>query len=188
MNVVSVFGSPRKKGNTAKVLNWVEEELMSQGHEVDRINIMDHTINGCIECYACQTKPDEPGCPQKDDLLEVMRRVIDADAVIYASPMFSWSWTAQIKPFIDRHFCLVTNSGTPEEKSLLEGKKAALVMTLAGPMEGNGELLVTQFHGLLQYLKAVPAGTLVAPFCTTPDAIGDDVKEEAARFALKLTG
>jgi multimeric flavodoxin WrbA len=188
VNIVSVFGSPRKKGNTAAVLNWVEEELRSQGHEVDRINIKDHAINGCIECYVCQTKPDEPGCPQKDDLLDVMSRVIDADVVIYASPMFCWSWTAQIKPFIDRHFCLVTDSGSPQWKSLIEGKKAALVMTLGGPMEGNGDLLVKQFEGLVEYGKAVVAGMLTVPFCSTPEAIGGDVKEQAVTFAQELAG
>lgn len=186
MKVVSLFGSPRKKSNTVKVLNWVEEELKSRGHEVDRISMKDHTINGCISCYVCQSKPDEPGCPQKDDLPDVAGRMIAADLLIYASPLYCWSWTAQIKTLIDRHFCLVTDSGGPSRKSLLEGKKTALVMTLAGPMEGNGDLLVKQYEGLIQYLGASGAGTLTVPFCTTPDAIGDDVKEQAVSFVRQL--
>jgi multimeric flavodoxin WrbA len=187
MKVVSVFGSPRKKGNTATVLNLVEEELRAQGHEVDRIDITKHKVNGCIECYTCQAKPDEPGCPQKDDLLELFQRVIDSDAVIYASPMFCWSWTAQLKPFIDRHFCLVTDAGAPKWKSLIDGKKMALLMTAAGPMEGNGDLLVKQFDGLVEYAKAQLAGHLTVPLCTTPAAIGDDVKQQAVQFARSLS-
>lgn len=188
MKIVSLFGSPRKKSNTVKALSWVEEELKSQGHEVDRINMKDHKINGCISCYACQSKPDEPGCPQKDDLLDVVGRMMAADVVIYASPLYCWSWTSQIKTLIDRHFCLVTDAGGPNWKSLLEGKKAALVTTMAGPMEGNGDLLVKQYEGLMQYAKVSNAGVFSVPFCTTPDAIGDDVKEQAVKFARELVG
>ena len=82
MKVLTVFGSPRKKGNTATVQNWVVDELKAQGHEVDQVNISDYQINGCVECFTCQTKPDEPGCPQKDDALGLFKRVIDADALI----------------------------------------------------------------------------------------------------------
>ena len=187
MKFLTVFGSPRKKGNTATVLNWVVDELKAQGHEVDQVNISDYQVNGCLECYTCQTKPDEPGCPQKDDALGLFQRVIDADALIYASPLFCWSWTAQLKPFIDRHFCLVTNAGTPKWKSLIDGKKVALVMTAAGPMEGNGDLLVKQFEGLAEFGKAQVAGRLTVPLCTTPDAIGDDARQQAVQFARNLS-
>lgn len=188
MKVLTIFGSPRMKGNTATVLNWVEEELNAQGHEVERANIKDYKINGCIECFVCQTKPQEPGCPQKDDLLRLLDQVFTADAVVYASPLFCWSWTAQLKPFVDRHFCLVSENGEPGGKSLLEGKKMALLMTSAGPMEGNGDLLVKQFDGLAQYVKADVAGRLTVPFCTSPDAMGEDIKLKATQFARGIAG
>ncbi len=188
MKVITIFGSPRKNGNTAKVLNWVEEELRAQGHEVERANINDYKINGCIECFVCQTKPNEPGCPQKDDLLSLLDRMFTADAVVYASPLFCWSWTAQLKPFIDRHFCLVADSGEQAGQSLLEGKKMALVMTAAGPMESNGDLLVKQFDGLAEYVRGDITGRLTVPFCTSPDSIGEDVKQKATQFAQSIVG
>jgi NAD(P)H-dependent FMN reductase len=186
MKVVSVFGSPRKKGNTAKVLTWVEEALVDQGHEVDRINVTKYKVNGCVACYTCQSEPDRPGCPQKDDALEIFNQMIDADAIIYASPLFCWSWTAQIKPLIDRHFCLVTEAGGPAWKSLLEEKRIGLVMTAAGPMEENADVLVKQFDALVDYAKARVADHLVVPFCTTPDALGDEAKQQAVKFAETL--
>jgi multimeric flavodoxin WrbA len=186
MRIVTLFGSPRKKGNTATVLGWVEEALRSQGHEVDRVDVVKHKINGCLECYTCQKKPDEPGCPQKDDALEIFQRMMDADVVVYASPMFCWSWTAQIKPLIDRHFCLVTDLGDGVYKSLLEGKKVALVGTCAGPMEANGKHLVEQFSALVDYSKARLVGQLFVPSCTTPEAIPEKARHQAVELAKDI--
>ena len=39
MNIISIFGGPRKKGNTATILGWVEEELKTLGHQIERINL-----------------------------------------------------------------------------------------------------------------------------------------------------
>jgi multimeric flavodoxin WrbA len=187
MNVLTILGSPRKDGNTAKVLGWVEEALKSQGNQVDHVHITDHAVNGCAECYTCQTKPDEPGCPQPDDALKIFERVLSADAVIYASPVFCWSWSAQIKPLIDRHVCLITDQGAGNFKSLIEGKKMALVGTCGGPLEGNGQLLIDQFKLLVDYSKARLAGHLLVPLCTTPDGLSDEVRGQAAQLATALT-
>lgn len=186
MKIVSLLGSPRPKGNTAKVLGWVEETLQKKGHSVERINVVEHVVNGCLECYACQEKPEEPGCPQQDDALGILNRLIAADAIIYASPLFSWSWTAQMKALIDRHFCLIRDIDTGNPSSLIDGKRIALVATAQGPMEGNADLLVMQFDCLAQYSKATVVQHLVVPLCTTPDAISDDIRQQAAGVAAAL--
>ena len=85
MKVISILGGPRKKGNTANVLAWVEEELNSLGHEVDRVNVVDYKVNGCLSCYRCQEMPDVPGCVQRDDAVAIFERMIAADAVLFTS-------------------------------------------------------------------------------------------------------
>jgi len=189
MKITSVLGSPRpEKGNTAKVLGWVEEELRAKGHDVDRINITDKKVNGCKECYTCQGIPDEPGCPQEDDAKEIFERLMASDALLLASPLFCWGFSSQIKPLIDRHFCLVTGYGTPNWKSLLEGKRAGLLVTCAGPIEENAELIVQMFQRLMDYAKISGSESLVIPFTTTPDAMGAEIKEQAVKFADRLVG
>ncbi len=189
MRITSVLGSPRpKKGNTAKVLGWVEDELRSKGHDVDRIDIVDKKVNGCKECYTCQGIPDEPGCPQKDDAKEIFERLIASDVILAASPLFCWGFSSQIKPLIDRHFCLVTGYGTPNWKSLIEGKRAGLLVTCAGPIEENAELVVKMFQRLMDYAKISTAESLVIPFTTTPDAMGEEIREQAVKFAGRLVG
>ncbi len=189
MRITSVLGSPRlKNGNTAKVLGWVEDELRAKGHDVNRINIVDKSVNGCKECYTCQGIPDEPGCPQKDDAKEIFEQLIASDIILLGSPLFCWGFSSQIKPLIDRHFCLVTGYGTPNWKSLLEGKKAGLVVTCGGSIEENAELIVQMFQRLMDYAKIGTAESLVIPFTTTPDAMGEEIRGQAVKFAHRLSG
>jgi NAD(P)H-dependent FMN reductase len=187
MNIVSLLGSPRKKGNTAKVLRWVEEELEKRDHHVQRVNVLEHKINGCSECYACQAEPDEPFCALQDDAVGILNRLIAADAIIYASPLFIWSWTAQMKALLDRQTCLLRNFvDTLNPTSLIDGKRMALVMTAQGPIEGNADLLVRQFDCMARFLKATVVEHLVVPFCTTPDAIAEDIRQQAETMAAAL--
>ncbi len=91
-----------------------------------------------------------------------------------------------MKPLIDRHFCLASEPEEGSYKSLVEGKKMALVGTCAGPVEGNGQLLIDQFNLLVEYAKARLAGHLFVPLCTTPDRLTSVVKTQAEQFAFAL--
>ena len=101
MNILTILGSPRKKGNTAGVLDMVEQEL-SGGHHVERLAITSVKVNGCLGCEACQKVAVRPGCVQKDDAVVVFERMMAADAVIYSSPLYCWDFSSQMKALIDR--------------------------------------------------------------------------------------
>lgn len=186
MKVMSILGSPRKNGNTAKALRWVEEEIRAKGHRVNRVDIVDFKVSGCIECYQCQEVADRPGCAQEDDGNSLLERMISSDAVLMASPLFCWEFSAQIKPLIDRGFSLVTDFGTPKHRSLLEGKRIALLVTAAGPEEENTDLICQAFLRYSRYLKCEVLEPLVLPLCTTPDAMGREVEEKARRLGRKI--
>jgi multimeric flavodoxin WrbA len=187
MKVITLFGSPRKKGNTATVLSMVEKELENK-HEVERISITQHKVGGCIGCYKCKENWSEPGCVQKDDALAIFEKMIQADAIVYASPLYCWSFTSQLKPLIDRHFCLAKNEGTSDYVSLIHGKPVALLVTCAGPIEGNCDAIQGIFAGLTDYLQLTRKGNFILPFCTTPDAIGSEAAELAGNLAQAITG
>lgn len=113
--------------------------------------------------------------------------MIHADAIVYASPLYCWSFISQIKPLIDRHLCLVSDYGTPEHDCLISGKPAALLVTCAGPVEGNCDALQGIFAGICDYVQLRSKGTFILPFCTTPDAIGADGAELAGNLAKAIT-
>ena len=90
MNVVTLQGSPRKKGNTARVLSWVEEELVTLGHDVESIFLNSKNLKGCLACGKCKGSADTVGCIQKDDIPEILIEMTTAGLVIFASPLYFW--------------------------------------------------------------------------------------------------
>jgi multimeric flavodoxin WrbA len=176
MKVLTLLGSPRKTGNTATVLAHFEK-LISRDHQVQRVTIIEHEIRGCLGCGACQPKPDEPGCVQKDDGVSILNQIIESDLVIYATPLYCWCFSSQMKALLDRHYCLVTDYGAPQPKSLLQGKPIALLVTCAGPIDNNADLIQSVFDRVGEYAQCQVIGKYIVPFCTTPEAIGPEAEK-----------
>lgn len=187
MKVLSLLGSGRKKGNTSTLLGWVETELQAMGHEIERIHLPSKQINGCLGCGQCKTATDRPGCVQRDDGLSVIEQMVESDAVIYASPLYYWGFTAHMKALIDRSYCLYRGvCGTPDHTSFVEGQRQALIVTAADAFENNTELVITSFQRALVYSKAESAGELMVCNSTTPEELGEDIREQAEKFARQI--
>lgn len=185
MRITAILGSPRKKGNTAEVLGSFEE-LVAPSHQVDRINIVDCDIRGCLGCGACQKTTEEPGCVQEDDAVSLLERMMHSDAVIYASPLYFFSFSSQMKALIDRHFCMVKGYGTPVCKSLFEGKRIGLLVTCHGQIENNADLIPKVFDRTAEYCQMNVIGKYVIPFCTTPQKISSEAIEVARQMSADL--
>jgi multimeric flavodoxin WrbA len=188
MKILTILGSPKKKGNTGTVLSMFEEQAKATGHDIDRVNLADAKVGGCMGCYACQQNPDEPACVQPDDMQGIYDRILAADAVVYASPLYMWGFASGIRGLMERHLALVTGYMSPKYKSLLKGKKAALLATSGGPVEGNAELMQGVFDRFAAYAQYDNAGKFMVPTCTTPDALGSDAEGVARKMVGALTG
>lgn len=184
MRILTIMGSPKKNGKTAAALKLLEDKITSRGHEVDRVNITDYKINGCLGCFACMAKADQPGCVQKDDASVLIEKMISADAIVLSSPIYSFFLSAQVKPFIDRCFCL---TNTP----LLKEKRAALLTTCAGKSEGNSNLAEEFFRRAFDgahggHFPAEVIGTYTVDQSSLPDfeARAETVAEKMASDIL----
>jgi multimeric flavodoxin WrbA len=182
MRMMTVLGSPRRQGNTAKVLGWIEEQFRADGHEVDSASIVDYTVQGCGECMACKRGSVEL-CSIGDDANALFRRMAAADLVLIAAPVFCWGFPAQIKALIDRLFCMMDFAGDRVGVPRLYGKGMALFLTGGGGEADNGDLVVRGFEQLVPCLKARPAGHWFVGGCTEPAALRPDLKTRAAEFA-----
>jgi len=188
MKIVALQGSPRKKGNTAKVLSWVEEELVAMGHDVESIFLNTKNLKGCLACGKCKEKPDSVGCIQKDDIPEILEKMTSAELVIFASPLYFWGLSAQLKTVIDRTYSLYVDYHQPGHASLVDGQRQALLVTGAGPFENNAEAAFTAFGRMQKPHKTVNAGELFIGSCSTPDKLDDQIKDKAVAFAHKIIG
>ncbi|CEO90515.1 flavodoxin family protein [Syntrophaceticus schinkii] len=104
MKVLAVQGSPKKKGNTALLLEHylrgVEEN--HRNVEINRVFLQEKNIAPCTGCYTCIEK--NSSCVIEDDMQELYGKIVEADLLIFATPVYWWSISAQLKTFVDR-FC-----------------------------------------------------------------------------------
>lgn len=102
LKVLAIMGSPKKKGNTYKVTRKVEEEMKQLGEvEFEYLFLKDADLQPCKGCFLCISK-DENLCPIKDDLNEIEKKIMDADGVVLASPVYVMQVTWLMKILIDR--------------------------------------------------------------------------------------
>jgi len=188
MRITTLLGSAKKKGNTATVLGWVEEELESQGHDVERIYLNNKSIRGCLGCAKCREKPDEIACVQKDDAIDIMEQMISSDVVLFASPIYFWGFSSQIKALIDRGYALVTNYDKPGHTSLMRGKRIGLLVTGADAYEENAEGMFTAFDRIVGFLLAQKSGELYVGECSVPADLPVEVKNKAFELSRSLVG
>lgn len=188
MKVITLLGSAKKKGNTATVLGWAEDELRAMGHEVERVHLATKKISGCRGCAKCKEFPDKIACIQKDDAPEILEKMISAQLTIFASPVYFWGFSAQMKAILDRGYSLVCNYHKPDHTSLVEGQRQALLVTGADAYENNAEPLFTAFGRITDFYKANKTGELYIGGCTTPDQMAPDVRDKAIAFARQITG
>jgi multimeric flavodoxin WrbA len=167
MKILTILGSPRKQGNTNAILRLFEE-LASSSHQVERINVLDFNIHGCNGCDACQEILDEPGCVEEDDLVAILGKISAADLVIYAAPVYVWSFPAQMKALIDRHYCTVKWQGGEKVSMLLNGKRADLLLTCGGSEAENADLIRLEFQREMNYIGGQVTGVYVVANCGTP--------------------
>jgi multimeric flavodoxin WrbA len=99
MKILGIYGSPRSGGNTEMLLDEALKGASDAGAEVGSIRCCDLNINGCIECGGC----DNTGtCVVDDDMQQVYPLLLQADAIILASPIFFYGITSQAKALVDR--------------------------------------------------------------------------------------
>jgi hypothetical protein len=103
MYVVGIAGSPRRGGNTETLLDKAIEGASSAGAEIRKIILNELSF---VPCQECDVLKDDGSCVIEDDMRQVYRETLRADAIIVASPIFFGSVSAQTKMMIDRFQCL----------------------------------------------------------------------------------
>jgi len=104
MKVIAINGSPRKKWNTATLLEHTLEGAESKGAETELIHLYDLDYKGCTSCFACKLKDGKSygKCAMQDDLAPVLEKVRATDALILGSPIYFGIVTGEMRSFMER--------------------------------------------------------------------------------------
>ena len=99
MNITAVYGSPRRQGNTSRLLAAAVAGARSAGACVTEIVLRDLKLSPCLEIYGCRK---DGRCAIKDDFQTLVESLVEADATILASPVFFYAVSAHTKIMMDR--------------------------------------------------------------------------------------
>lgn len=110
--VLILSASPRKGGNSDTLCDQFMKGAQEAGHQVDKIFLRDKKINYCTGCGTCYNigKP----CPQKDNAAEIINKMITADVIVMATPVYFYTMDAQMKTLIDRTCARYTDISNKE--------------------------------------------------------------------------
>lgn len=142
-SILVVHGSPRKNGNSQLLADAFIEGAREAGHNVMEEDLGIREIAGCKACNYCMTH--EGRCVQDDDMQNIYPLLRGADILVFATPLYFYSWPAQIKAFLDRMFCGIANPFKVSKSALL------LVFEDSDITTANG--LVESYRTAARYCK-----------------------------------
>lgn len=130
--VLILSGSPRKGGNSDILCDQFAKGAEEAGHLVEKIRVAGNNIHPCIACYHCRDNGGQ--CVFQDDMAQILQKMIDADVLVLASPVYFYSIDAQLKALIDRTVARWLEVRDKEFYYIItaaEGESAAAETTLA---------------------------------------------------------
>ncbi len=159
MKIVVLQGSPNRDGSTAMLAEEFANGAREAGHEVERIDVAHEDVAPCAGCVRCGYGASP--CVQHDAMGRILGAILSADMVVFATPLYYYGMTAQIKAVIDR-FC--SANGSIAARHL----KAALITVAWNADDWTFEALVSHYRTLCRYLDMDDAGMVLGYGCGTP--------------------
>lgn len=101
MKIIAFNGSPRRNGNTAKLLKEALRGAAASGADTEYVDLYSLNYKGCISCFYCKRKDKDHGtCIVKDDLSPFLTKAKEADALLFGSPIYFMSLTSGMHAFL----------------------------------------------------------------------------------------
>lgn len=140
--VLILSSSPRRGGNSDSLCDEFMRGAIESGYEAEKVFLRDKTIHYCTGCSTCSLhgKP----CPQKDDAAEIIEKMVAADVIVMATPVYFYTMSAQMKTLIDRCCSLYTK---------MSNKDFYFIATAAEEDKKLMERTIDTFQGFLDCLE-----------------------------------
>ena len=149
--VLILSGSPRKGGNSDNLCDEFARGAQEAGHEVEKIHVAAKKVAPCSACYYCRDHGGE--CARKDDMTDILQKMIDADVIVLASPVYFYSIDAQLKAVIDR---------TVARWLEVKNKEFYYIVTMADEEHASADTTLACFRGYADCVEgAVEKGVVI---------------------------
>ncbi len=179
MKAVILFGSPRKNGNTIELARIMLDALKSKDHSVRMLYLNDLNIRPCQGCYTCLKSGV---CKINDDMKDIRKYILESDLVVYATPVYWFGPSAQLKLVMDRSIAFMDE----QHNSRIAGKKAITLLTCADDHSDTCRPTLDIFNKTFALLKLVNLGHVAALSCTGTGSVAETYKESTRRLAESL--
>lgn len=148
--VLVILASPRKNGNSTVLAGQIAKGAEAAGAAVETVSLRKLDIKCCLGCYSCQ-KEDTKGCAIDDDMQSLYPKLLEAQAWVFASPVYWFNMSAQFKLFLDRVFALSAYARNP-----YAGRRVAVAMAYADadPFISGCANALRIFQDSCNYMKA----------------------------------
>lgn len=149
--VLILSGSPRKGGNSDLLCDEFMRGAEEAGNKVEKIRVAAKKVAPCSACYYCR---DHSGaCAHKDDMADILQKMIDADVIVLASPVYFYSIDAQLKAVIDR---------TVARWLEVKNKEFYYIVTMADEENASADTTLACFRGYADCVEgAVEKGIII---------------------------
>ena len=131
-NILVISASPRKGGNSDVLCDEFIKGAQQAGHKVKKIFLRNFKVNYCTGCNSTHK------CVQKDDMAEIMDKMVNADVIVFATPVYFYTMDAQLKTLIDR---------TVPRYTEMVNKEVYYILTAADTNAANLEKTVESIRG-----------------------------------------
>lgn len=171
--VLIISASPRRGGNSDLLCDQFKQGVQESGHSVEKIFLKDKTVNYCTGCGICYNK--EKACPQKDDMKELLNKMIDSDVIVMATPVYFYTMNAQMKTLIDR---------TCSRYTEINNKEFYFIVAAADDSRAAMERTIEGFRGFTDCLVGAKEKGII--YGTGAWQIGDIKDSDAMQVAYEL--
>lgn len=156
MNVLIVSSSPRRNGNSRLLAEAALEGATEAGHHADLVHLDDHLRHFLRDCRECR---DENGrCTIDDGYERLLRdRVVPADGILFATPIYWYGVSGQLKTFFDRMFCFIAAS-EPESEMFVQGVTGKRLGLLMSGEETYPGAMLALVHEIQEYARYTHCG------------------------------
>jgi multimeric flavodoxin WrbA len=172
MKIVILNGSPHLQGATSDMTAAFAKGAKEAGHEVVSFNVAHMNIRGCMACEYCREK-EKGVCVQKDDMQKIYPEILSSDMVVFASPIYYFTLSAQLQAAIHRTYSIDIPKNV---------KKTALIMS-SGSKFVYGPAITEYFQSIVEYWGVENAGIFTA---NGDQNRSEEKRQELYRFGRSL--